>query len=185
MRDNLIVYGSLINKKELFGVFDYVTKKEVIPIRLNGFKRVFNQEEVWRKGSGKKIAVLNVVKSDNSWFNGILVRSVNENYFKFIDKREEGYKRIKVDPTSIKFVYGISTKLEGQIWIYTGKEHKMRKDILPIPSYLDICLEGTKEWGEGFYNDFLITTFLPNGQMLIEFLKMNQKFGPKILVRIP
>lgn len=179
MRENLIVYGSLINKKELLDVVGYITEKEIIPLKVNGFKRVFNQETTWRNGSGKKRAVLNVVKSNNNWFNGMLVCNINESYFWSLDKREEGYKRIKVAPASIKFDYGISTKPEGRIWIYTGKHQKMRDDILPIPSYLDICLEGSKEWSERFYNDFLITTFLPKGQALIEFLKMNPKFGLK------
>ena len=179
MKENLIVYGSLINKKELFDkkFGFYITENEAIPIRVNGFKRVFNIETTWRKGSGKKIAVLNVVKSDNNWFNGILIRDINKSYFRSLDKREEGYKRIKVDPAFIKFDYGPSTKLKDQILIYTGE--KMRDDILPIPSYLDICLEGSKEWGKEFYNDFLKTTFLPNGQTLIEFLKMNPKLGQK------
>ncbi|MBK5190606.1 MAG: gamma-glutamylcyclotransferase [Methanosarcinales archaeon] len=176
MEDNLIVYGSLINKKELLVAFG---NTENAPIRVNGFKRVFDQEAVWRKGSGNKKAVLNVVKSDNNWFNGILVRNINEKHFKSIDRREKGYKRIRTDPTPIKFEYGISTKLEGDIWIYIGEQQKMRDDILPIPSYLEICLEGAKGWGKKFYIDFLATTFLPSGQKLVEFLKTNPKFGLK------
>lgn len=166
---DLIVYGSLINKEELFDAFCYISEKDTTPIIVNGFKRVFNQESSWRECEENKLAVLNVVRSDDNWFNGLFVHLENESCFFPIDKREVGYKRVKLDPKSIGFVYGISTKLEDEIWIYTGKKQKLRYDISPIPSYLDICLKGAKMWGKEFYNDFLTTTFLSDEKKLMDY----------------
>ncbi|RLE47612.1 MAG: hypothetical protein DRJ31_08575, partial [Candidatus Methanomethylicota archaeon] len=85
--------------------------------------------------------------------------------------RERGYERIEIEKGLIKF-YDHPAEPRGRIWTYTGK--RIRSDIMPIPSYLDLCIEGAREWGERFYRDFLNTTFLSDGRTLREFLQADK-----------
>merc|ERR1711879_247364 len=96
---NLIVYGSLINKKELFN--EGISLVDVEKVKVYGFQRVFNQEPSFRLVESRNRAVLNVRKSDNLWFNAIVIKNLEEEYFQVLDKREKGYKRTLVEKTQI------------------------------------------------------------------------------------
>ena len=168
MPDSVVVYGSLISKKE-HSALDVI--EEALPVRVEGFKRVFNQEATWRKGSGRNRAVLNVMRSKENWFNGILLTGFEMRDLEALDERERGYERIEIEKGLIEF-YDHPAEPRGRIWTYTGK--RIRSDIMPIPSYLDLCIEGAREWGDRFYRDFLDTTFLSDGRTLREFLQADK-----------
>ena len=88
------------------------------------------------------------------------------------DRRERGYDRYRVDDGSLTR-HGDGTPLEllGSACLYVGKPDLYGRDVLPNPEYLRICLEGAREWGEDFYEDFLRTTFLCDGRTLEEFVE--------------
>lgn len=168
--NSLIVYGSLLNKHELgrqgFKLGD------VNPVIISGFKRVFNQEPSWRTGVAQERAVLSVVKSDSYWLNGILISNLPESLILKLDERERGYDRIEIGSIHVRMykdTKGLTTA--GKIYMYIGRPEKQNPVILPNSSYLNICLEGAKQWGQDFYQDFLDTTYLNKNVRLKEVIK--------------
>ena len=164
----LVVYGSLVNKSELTrGGFPL---GRTCPVILRGFKRVFRQEPSRRhSGQGEERAVLNVVASGQDWLNGLLVWGLDDSFFVDLDEREKGYDRIEVSPSSLRKYHPSSsyaTPIPRNVYVYTGEAVKQSDSILPSASYLEICLEGAREWGEGFYEDFLDSTFIKNEALL-------------------
>jgi len=152
---NQIVYGSLLNKKEL-------EKQKIDPSRIDfvkvkGFKRVFNQEPSWRKVAGNEKAVMNIEKDENSWFNAIVIKNLDEEYIKDLDHRERGYDRIKISDGDVT-LYSDGSVLQNCI-VYKGKQGKQNNEILPNPTYFEICKNGAESHSEEFYNDYLLTTY--------------------------
>lgn len=164
----IIAYGSLINKNELLNSEVKILTYE--PIVLKGFKREFNQEPSWRKSTNENRAVLNVSENKNHFINALLLE-VDSASLDFIDNRERGYDRLKVKNSDLTFPYTKNKRnIDKDIFIYLGKKEKQNNLILPNLEYLDICLDGSKSWGEEFYSDFLNTTFV-KGESLTLFLK--------------
>lgn len=168
--DGLIAYGSLINRLELVrGGFPLEGARPVI---VQGFKRVFSQEPSWRADRGEERAVLNAIGSRRHWLNAVLISGLNEDFFADLDEREKGYARIEVAPSSLRG-YGSShvTPTPRNIYIYTGDEDKQSDFILPNEAYLRTCLEGAKQWGEDFHDDFLDSTFVKDDILLRTYTK--------------
>lgn len=168
--DGLIAYGSLINRSELVrGGFPLDGAHLVI---VQGFKRVFSQEPSWRADRGEERAVLNAIGSRQYWLNAVLIPGLSDDFFADLDEREKGYARIRVAPSSLR-VYGSShaIPIPRNIYIYTGDENKQSDSILPNEPYLRTCLEGAKQWGEDFHDDFLDSTFVKNDILLRAYTK--------------
>lgn len=168
--DALIVYGSLINESELVrGGFPL---QSAYPIIVQGFKRIFRQEPSWRRSDQvKERAVLNVVGSHQHWLNGLLISGLDDGFFTDLDKREKGYNRIRVAPSSLRrYDSSSATLTPPNIYIHTGDTDKQSDSILPNVSYLRTCLEGAEQWGEDFYDDFLDTTFIGDNVSLRTYL---------------
>ncbi len=155
--DALIVYGSLINKSELIrGEFPLDSTR---PMVVRGFKRVFCQEPSWRPDQGEQRAVLKVVSSEHHWLNALLISGLDDRFLADVDEREKGYNRIKVAPSCLRGYHPLSTTPRN-IYMHVGKAEKQSDSILPNDSYLSICLEGARQWGEDFYNELLDSTFV-------------------------
>lgn len=168
--DALIVYGSLINKSEL--IRHGFPLDSTYPVIVQGFKRVFSQEPSWRSDQGEQRAVLNVINSEQYWLNALLISGLDENLLVDVDKREKGYDRIRVAPSYIRGYRSHRTAPTPQtIHIHAGKTDKQSDSISPNTSYLDICLEGAKQWGEDFYTDFLDSTFVGNDISLRTYIE--------------
>jgi hypothetical protein len=166
--DALIVYGSLINKSELEkGGFPLDRTR---PVVLRGFKRVFRQEPSWRSNRGEHRAVLNVISSEQHWLNALLISGLNNDFVADLDEREKGYNRIKVAPSCLRGYQRLSITSQ-HIYMHVGKEHKQDDSILPNTSYLSICLEGARQWGEDFYNEFLDSTFVTDDVLLRAYVE--------------
>jgi hypothetical protein len=153
----LIVYGSLINRDEIRSFCSALNC--YYPVKLKGFQRVFNQEPSWRTVNGKESAVLNIIPNEDCWLNALLVTELSPDRLEAIDEREIGYKRIKVERNKISTYQQIAFESDELVYAYTGKKEKMNDSLLPKPDYLNICLTGSRQWGEEFYLDFLSTTF--------------------------
>ncbi len=165
----IIVYGSLINKDQL--AKESLQLGEAWPVSVHGYKRIFNQEPSWRKGHDQRRAVLNVVPSDQHYFNGLLVWVRDESNFQDLDERERGYNRVGLEWSRLEEYPGFSFPGEQEsIYIYTGKPEKRSDDLLPNDNYLELCLNGAKQWGEKFYEVFLQTTYV-GGMLLKAFLE--------------
>jgi len=151
---NLVVYGSLLNPKELLK--HGIGLESLECVKVEGFKRVFNQLPSWREVEGIKKAVLNIEKKQNCWFNAIVIKNLSKEYIKELDQREKGYDRVSLNKDTVKNYQGESLK---NCIIYKGKKGKQSDKILPNPNYLEICLEGASSYFDEFLKDFLKTTY--------------------------
>ena len=164
----IITYGSLINTQETEALRERPT--HIVPVKLETFKRSFNQRPAWRKSTSKDSAVLNVQTSEQNWLNAVCYCYTDFD-FTALDDRERGYSRTAVQPDKINCYQGHNLpELEG-MFIYLGKKEYLSNTLLPNPDYLEICLRGAKNWGEDFYCDFLNTTHINNGILLREHLQ--------------
>ncbi|MBE9063836.1 gamma-glutamylcyclotransferase family protein [cf. Phormidesmis sp. LEGE 11477] len=172
----IIVYGSLINLEQRQKQPNL--SAEACPVLVKGYKRVFNQEPSWRKGSGEHRAVLNVVRSEHDCLNSLLVKLHEKSDLGRLDERERGYDRIAIAPSQIAYLSAAhpvypparSSPTHQQTYLYLGKPEKQNNNILPNENYLEICLDGAKQWGEIFYEQFLQTTYVGE-QTLKTFLR--------------
>ncbi|NQY93992.1 MAG: hypothetical protein HRT43_07490, partial [Campylobacteraceae bacterium] len=67
----LIVYGSLMNKNEIYK-YDCVIE-DIIPIKVLHYKRSFNLLPSVRVGIGNYKSVLNIQESRNHFFNALCI----------------------------------------------------------------------------------------------------------------
>jgi len=166
---NLIVYGSLLNKKELQK--HNIDINKITYVKVKGFKRIFNQEPSWRIVDSINRAVMNIKEDKNSWFNAILLKDLKEQYFKDLDLREKGYDRKKIKNGD---VINYNGEVINNCIIYKGKKNKQNNEILPNIDYFEICLSGAKTHFNDFYNDYINTTYLHKNKKLLsvkEFIK--------------
>jgi len=151
---NLIVYGSLLNPKELLK--HDIDLKNIECVKVKGFKRVFNQLPSWRETEGFKKAVLNIEKEQNCWFNAIVIKNLSKKYIEELDQREKGYDRISLKDDAVRNYKDESLK---NCIIYKGKAGKQSDKIAPNPNYYKICLEGAKSHFKEFFADYMKTTY--------------------------
>lgn len=151
-------YGSILAPEELAEI-GRKRAQGVMPVRVHGFKRLFNQEASWRDTDKDKRGVLNVVRDTERWFNAVLVTDLNKREFRAFRERERGYALVEVKSENIE-PYDESDEstigVNELILVATGT--KTSGEIEPIPSYVRVCKEGAKQWGEEFYEDFLTST---------------------------
>jgi len=163
---NQIVYGSLLHVDELKK--QNIDPSRVDLVKVKGFKRVFNQLPSWRKVDGIKKAVMNIEKDENSWFNALVIKDIDEAYLQDLDHRERGYNRTVLEDESVT-LYSDGTVIKNCI-VYKGKEDKQSHEILPNPDYFIICKDGAKCHGKEFFEDYLKTTYKNNLDGKIELI---------------
>lgn len=161
-------YGSLIHpnetKRHLF------TPTCVVPVKIFGFQRVFNQQVTFRKTDGNRAAVLNIQPKRDSWINAILLGGFEEGHYDELDKRESGYNRTLITKENICGYKNIELQDGDKIFIYVGKSGAQNNEILPIKEYLELCLRGAKSYTKEFYEDFIDTTLVNQNIILRDFL---------------
>lgn len=170
----IVGYGSLLSPDELVPFLE-TDASRVTPVRVEGFRRVFNQESVWRakvtEGGEDEAAVLNAVRDDGSSMNAVLVPDLSREEYEALRVRESGYRMVEVEDESIES-YGADEQdglpENNVVLIPTG--NRVNDNLLPIPEYVEICLEGARHWGDGFRDEFLRTTEVRGGETLAEYL---------------
>lgn len=159
----LICYGSLLSPDELVPFLDTDGyRSRVTPVRVDGFRRIFNQRSVWRAnaGDGEEAGVLNAVLDLDRWMNAILVPDLSQTEYDALRRRERGYRMVEVEPSQIEG-YGDGEPPENDVVLLpTGNHGRVDGSVEPVPSYVDICLNGARRWSDGFYDDFLDTTYV-------------------------
>lgn len=159
----MVAYGSLINIEQQRHRSHLFT--EACPVLVQGYRRVFSQEPSWRQGDRTHRAVLNVVKSDQDWLNGILL-GLHSSSFDELDQREKGYNRVAIAPSQLTAFKKspceqASNKIAANpVYLYLGKPENQNDNILPNKDYLKLCLHGAQRWGTAFYEQFLNTTYV-------------------------
>ena len=114
--------------------------------------------------------MLNVISSEQHWLNALLISGLDDRFLADVDEREKGYDRIKVAPSCLRGYQPLSTRPRN-IYTHVGKADKQSDSILPNASYLSICLEGARQWGENFYNEFLDSTFVRDDILLRAYVE--------------
>ena len=169
-RTAVIGYGSLIQPSELRELAPE-TPERAIPVRIEGFRRVFDQRTSRRTDDDVECAVANVVRSQESWANGVLIPDVTRAEFEEFRERERWYRLVEVPPGDIDpYDQADASRIEAQDVVLTTTGLETDGAIEPIPEYVDACLEGAAEWGETFREDFLETTETNTGR-LTDFLE--------------
>lgn len=155
---NLVVYGSLMRKQELRQAG--FSMKDALPVTVEGYTRRFDQMPSWRKGAGRNVAVLSAREDRERRMNAVLLLDFSVDLAS-VDHRERGYERRRLEGESLfRHADGQPLRPAGDCYIYVGKPDLRGEDVLPNREYLQRCLEGAREWGEAFYEDFLKTTFV-------------------------
>lgn len=177
----VIGYGSLIHPESLNKTIPSRGKVDMRPVRVVGFKRLFNLASVrsWHihSGQAQSIAVLNVERVEGGEFGGVIF-SVEPSYLHSLDKREYIYRRVTgvkcVDfftgqplPKGILYRAMTGEELRSEKPAFfkqrvqpLGLDTLIQKELLPDDKYLSLCLQGAYGWGKKFGDDFLKNTFL-------------------------
>ncbi len=159
----LITYGSLLHPEELEVLF-HRSDQNVFPVRVEGYTRRFSKSVSphLRTVNGPKSGVLNLHSSDGNWFNGLLVGPLSLSGLRKYAFREREYDITDVRREHIEFYESPPAGFEKDLTsIYTCRLEDLDEsdgELEPVPAYLDLCLEGAREWGETFFNDFIRTT---------------------------
>ena len=167
----LLTYGSLMDPDEV--AKHPVRPGAVAPVRVQGFRRGFQQEPAWRRGSGLERGVLTVRASPRDWFNGVLLSGLDPDVLIALDERERGYVRVRVALDRLATYDGAALPLgeDAEVYVYAGRAERYDETLLPNPRYLALCLAAAARWGEPFRRDFLATTFVGAGVPLGEHLR--------------
>jgi len=174
----VVGYGSLLSPDELVP-FLQTDASRLVPVRVDGFRRVFNEESVWRvqasDGSEDERAVLNAVRDEGCSMNAVLVPDVSAEEYSALRVRESGYRMVEVEGDEMEPYadQDLPESVEdGVVLVPTGREERVNDELLPIPEYVEICLEGAHHWGEKFHDEFLRTTYVRGGKKgtLAEYL---------------
>lgn len=68
----------------------------VIPVTVDGLRRVFDQRTSWRTDDGLACAVASVVRSAVDWMDGVLLPDVSRSAFDAFRERERWYRLLEV-----------------------------------------------------------------------------------------
>lgn len=148
-------YGSLINEQSLKKTSP--NSKILYPAKTYGFIRVFNLASTNRICSitNKSVAVLNVEKGEyNEQINGVCIE-VSKEEFKHILEREKGYELIEIE---ILDYNNENNKTKG--YMFRARHYEPYDFIFNSQmqnEYLTICIEGAKNFGEQFLEEFKTT----------------------------
>lgn len=170
-RTGLLVYGSLVVPSELRELCRDGVERAV-PVRVDGLRRVFDQETSWRSDHPHERAVCNVVRDPESWINGLVLPDVSRETFSGFREREKWYRLIGVPRSDVELYRGSDEDaLAANDVILTTTGTETDDDIEPIPDYVDQCVNGASEWPATFHEDFLRTTETNSGRSLEDYLE--------------
>lgn len=170
-RTGLLVYGSLLAPAELRELGTDAVGRAV-PVRVDGLRRVLNQETSWRSDHERERAVCNVVRDPDGWLNGLVLPDVSRATFTEFRERESWYRILEVPLPDVEpYRDAAEAALEATDVLLTTTGTETDDDIEPVPEYVDLCVEGAAEWTATFREDFLRTTETNAGVSLRETLE--------------
>lgn len=157
-RIGVIGYGSLLQPSELATLAENAPNR-AIPVKVDGLKRVFNQRTSWRTEDDIVCGVANVVRAADSWINGVLLPDLTRSEFRAFRERERWYRLIEISIDDVEpYDRTEHSRIKRLELILTTTGLETDPDIEPIPSYVDVCLNGAETWGEEFHSDFVEST---------------------------
>ncbi|MDP1695619.1 MAG: hypothetical protein Q8L29_01745 [archaeon] len=158
-------YGSLLSHKSLK---ETIPNKKFKKIIIKGFKRIFNVIDA----KSKNPDVLNIEKSSNHLFNGILF-SVNLKELKKLKEREDDYNLEEIE------YYDFQTgKILGKCLIYI--DHSIAIDHHhknPNKKYFILCREAAYHINKKFGQLWDDTTFTSTGEKIADWIKSHKEYN--------
>jgi hypothetical protein len=163
MEYSLVGYGSLISHKSLT---ETIKDRKFIPVIVRGYKRIFNLFVDNKKD------VLNVKKSADSKFNGVLMK-VNDEELKKIKLREDVYEFTETE------IYDFKTKKKlGKALIVIDRFIDIDKNnLLPDKRYFILCRESAYHISKEFGLFWDKTTYTSDNEKISEWIKNHREYG--------
>jgi hypothetical protein len=167
----ILIYGSLLHPEELERLL-VNSEKELFRVQVNGYERRFSMpitdyhdnEDYSGRGA------LNLHSNPERWMNGILVGPLKLEGLRRYATRERCYSLAEIAPSNLNF-YSTerSARLTYEKYYTPVLREGHDKSLRPHPEYLDLCLEGARNWSDDFYGDFLKSTYVEK-QTLKDYL---------------
>lgn len=164
----VFVYGSLLNIASLKkSVPDF---SHYFSATLPGYKRVFDYASPYRKDvvTQKPSSVLNLVKDAKNATNGICF-ILDKRKLDDLFTREEGYEFVLV---TIIDERGAHHDAHTFI-VRTYEPSVIQRNSTAQDEYIAICVEGARNYGDAFYQEFIDTTYVDT-RTLREYLLEKQ-----------
>ena len=161
---NFVGYGSLLDHESLNKT---IKDKKLKPVIVKGYKRVFDLFDTKDKKD-----VLNIIKSKNSWFNGVSFK-INEEELKKLSIREDEYNIEEIN------VYDYKTKKKiGKALISVDFFFDIdKKNRMPSKDYFTMCRKAAYSISKDFGKTWDETTFLADGTKVSRWLKKHGEYG--------
>lgn len=164
-------YGSLLSPEAIDDILSGGVER-AFPVKVQGFRRLFNQEASWRESMETRQAVLNAVRYDQYELNAVLLSDLSRSEYRELRERESGYRMLEVRQRSITpYDASDEDRLADHDLVLISTGTKVNEDIRPIPDYIELCLDGALAWGDQFYQDFIETTEIQEGEPLDGYLE--------------
>ncbi|MFT4243988.1 MAG: gamma-glutamylcyclotransferase family protein [Candidatus Woesearchaeota archaeon] len=155
-------YGSLLSEQSLKKTAP--DSKIISNGILKNYLRIFNKPT-----KNEFVAALNLVENEGNIVNGVVIELDRKDIFNLL-KREFRYnmKLIKIqtsqgDIEAYTFVY---QQEEEREFMYESKEQA---------EYVEVCIQGAKERGIDFYENFMKTTFVEKKVNLNQYYDKNNR----------
>lgn len=165
----VVTYGSLLIPEEIETTFQS-DQISIEPVIVSGYKRCFSVDigPFLENPSYPETAVLNVHETEGSRFNGLLIKNPNRDDLRRYADREFGYEPLSLSRQNVIHFHDANLRFQSSIYtVQVNFEDFVDRDLEGYPRYHERCLEGAKEWGDDFYEEFLRTTW-SGGQQLME-----------------
>jgi hypothetical protein len=133
-------YGSLIQRESRTRAC--ASAEAAFPVIVRGVSRGWFDQT---GGPSWNPTYLGAIPDEAGICNGVIFPVTLEEFAAY-DKREVGYRPMKLDSSQISMLDGSRTAPDGDIWFYGNTEKKIPSLEHPIvQSYVDICLDGCLE----------------------------------------
>ena len=160
---NFIGYGSLLSHA---WIRETLSDRTFYPVIVEGFKRIFNVDDVEERSRAKKYAdILNIIESPGIFFNGVLFK-IDEVELIELKSREDVYVFERVatkDYYTGTIIEPCFVSIDYNIDIDIGKKY-------PDKNYLHLCREAAYAISDDFGTLWDQTTYLSSGMPVSEYL---------------
>ena len=164
MKRMVVGYGSLMSHQSLR---ETIPDKHFTPVIVKGYKRVFNLAIM----GGKDPDVLNLEKSPNEEFNGVMFE-VNDKELREFKKREEAYNL--EETWAYDFLTGkklCNCLIDIDYIVAIDKRHRK-----PNKDYFILCRESAYHISREFGKYWDSTTYTSDGERISSWLKKNKEY---------
>lgn len=152
--------GSLINRISLRRTCP--SAEILAPIQVKGWRRFWTlQRSNSTLDRGVGPTVMNSRPDKASWFNGVMIAVPDQEYLA-LRAREKQYEPVDVTCEN----YHTGERLSGKLWSSSGPDIGVDWKHHDQKAYAEICLRGCADFGAGFLEDFLQTTYVGTSSLV-------------------